>query len=190
MEADWSVEMGHDDAALEFPWASGDPAIRYYDLKKHPELLSALPEPAKHPALREFLAAINSAESPFQTAKCDVWREEVEGSEAECFASYVDVLFADHGRQLSFVDHESLVKTVCKKLAKANSPESVAELIVRRCYYHFDGCSADESVAGCCVTCYVRAFGDGPEPAYANWEVALGAIGRALLDASLPRGFR
>ena len=33
MHADFSVELGRDDPALELPWSSDDPEVRYYDLK-------------------------------------------------------------------------------------------------------------------------------------------------------------
>ena len=33
MQADFSVELGRDAPALEIPWRSDDPHIRYFDLK-------------------------------------------------------------------------------------------------------------------------------------------------------------
>ncbi len=42
MDATVSVELGAEDAHLEIPWQAGD--LRYYDLKRHPELLLELPE--------------------------------------------------------------------------------------------------------------------------------------------------
>src|ERR1043166_8395856 len=57
MRADFSVELGRDDAALELPWSSADPALRFYDLKKHPELLQQIPEAVAYPELGAFLCA-------------------------------------------------------------------------------------------------------------------------------------
>jgi hypothetical protein len=57
MHADFSVELGRDDAALELPWSSADPALRFYDLKKHPELLQQIPEAVAYPELGAFLCA-------------------------------------------------------------------------------------------------------------------------------------
>ena len=39
MEADFAVELGADDDVLDLPWASPDSNVRYYDLKRQPDLL-------------------------------------------------------------------------------------------------------------------------------------------------------
>ena len=39
MHVDFSVELGAEDDCLELPWASPDGALRYYDLRRQPELL-------------------------------------------------------------------------------------------------------------------------------------------------------
>src|SRR5438132_12804764 len=106
MHADWSVELGREDDALEFPWASADDdAPRYYDLKRHPELLLNVTE-AYHPVeMGEFLASANSSASIFETVKCDVWFTEELNEEEEIFgapckaAAYVDVIFSDQLRR-------------------------------------------------------------------------------------------
>jgi hypothetical protein len=80
MDADWSVELGAEDAALEFPWSSPDGPQRYVALQRHPELLADIPEAVQYPALGDFLRALNVPSSLWLTAKCDVWtgKEEVE----------------------------------------------------------------------------------------------------------------
>src|SRR5437764_6457446 len=103
MHADWSVELGREDEALEFPWPSpDDDAPRYYDLKRHPELLLNVTE-AYHPVeMGEFLASANSSSSIFETAKCDIWFNEELNDEEEIFgasckaAAYVDLIYSDH----------------------------------------------------------------------------------------------
>ena len=64
MDADWSVELGADDAALEFPWSSPDGSMHYVDLLRSPDWLTAIPEAKQFPELGEFLLAINESTSP------------------------------------------------------------------------------------------------------------------------------
>src|SRR5271169_4667856 len=61
MDADWSVELGADDAVLEFPWSSPDGAQRYLDLQRHPELRAEIPEAVRFPELGEFLLVMNGS---------------------------------------------------------------------------------------------------------------------------------
>src|SRR5437016_5982952 len=73
MQVDYSIELGPESPALEFPWASDDGTVRYYDLKQHPDLVLNIEEARNHKELSEFLSRINAASSPLQTAKCDTW---------------------------------------------------------------------------------------------------------------------
>src|SRR6185369_10924986 len=73
MHADFSVELGRDDPVLEIPWISDDPAVRYFDLKKCPELVLQIPEAVAHPDMGAFLSRINTQGFPLATAKCDAW---------------------------------------------------------------------------------------------------------------------
>ena len=82
MDADWSVELGHDDPALEFPWSSPDGSHRYVDLTHRPEALSEIPEATQYSQLSEFLLAMNAPSSPWQTVKCDVWAEKEDAPES------------------------------------------------------------------------------------------------------------
>ena len=43
MDADWSVELGTDDPALEFPWTSPDGAQGYIDLSNDLNGLDRIP---------------------------------------------------------------------------------------------------------------------------------------------------
>ena len=101
MHADYSVELGKDDPALELPWSSDDGATRYYDLKQHPDLVLQIPEAVGSLELCAFLTRINAAGFPLQTAKCDRWYskqilpEEEIFNAAGKFVSYVDLVFTD-----------------------------------------------------------------------------------------------
>jgi hypothetical protein len=194
--ADYSVELGRDDPALEMPWSSDDPAQQYYDLKSHPELLSQIPEAAAYPELGVFLARINAREFPLQTAKCDVWlsreilpEEEIFFSErdgTECkFACYVDLLFTDTAARLLFEKHEALVQSLCRLLKHAPQLAASVEFVLRRCYYHLAAMGgSDESKSGFYFTAYVSAFGNSEAEARKQWTIALALLQNALVQVS------
>ena len=73
MQADYSVELGREDPALELPWSSEDGVTRYSDLKRNPGLVLQIPEAVRSAELSAFLTSINAAGFPLQTAKCDLW---------------------------------------------------------------------------------------------------------------------
>jgi len=141
MHADFSVELGRDDAALELPWSSTDPAVRFYDLKKHPELLQQVPEAAAYPELGAFLARTNAAGFPLATAKCDAWRSREVAPEEEIygdrkFVSYVDLVFEDEAARCSFDKYEAFAKNLCRLLSQTPEIPAAVEVVIRRCYYH------------------------------------------------------
>ena len=142
MQADFSVELGRDDPALEIPWSSGDPSVRYYDLKNCPELVLKIPEAVANPEIGIFLTRINTPGFPLATAKCDAWHsreilpeEEVFGADRK-FVSYVDLIFVDESHRCSFEKNETLAKEICRLLSSAPDIAATVELVIRRCYYH------------------------------------------------------
>src|SRR5262245_9892256 len=174
MQADYSVELGRDDPALELPWQSEDGASRYYDLKRHPDLVLQIPEATRSLELSAFLTRINAAEFPLQSAKCDAWysqeisaEEEIFG-EAGKFVSYVDLVVAGDAPRLSLENHEALARSLCVLLKRAPEMASSVELVIRRCYYHPDDNPA-ESTAGFCITAYVSGFGENEAEARRRW---------------------
>ena len=144
MHADFSVELGRDDAALELPWSSADPAVRYYDLKKHHDLLQQIPEAVAYPELGVFLSRINAAGFPLATAKCDAWSSREVAPEEEIFGdrkfvSYVDLVFEDETQRCSFEKHEAFAKSLCRLLSQTPEIPAAVEVVIRRCYYHGEG---------------------------------------------------
>lgn len=142
MHADFSVELGRDDPALEIPWSSDDPSVRYYDLKKCPELVLQIPEAVANPEIGAFLTRINAPGFPLATAKCDAWHSREISSEEEIFGadrkfvSYIDLFFVDDRNRCSFEKNEALAKELCRLLSHAPDIAAAVELVVRRCYYH------------------------------------------------------
>jgi hypothetical protein len=201
MQADYSVELGREDPALELPWsitattaatpattsATNSTAAGYFDLKRHPELVSQIPEAADSPELSAFLTRINAAAFPLQTAKCDTWfsreispEEEIFGGGGK-FVSYVDLVFAAADPRLDFEKHEALAKNLCRLLHRAPEMKAAIELVIRRCYYHPDA-NPDESAAGFCITAYVSGFGDDEPEARRPWGIAITLLQHALVQ--------
>src|SRR5437867_2638295 len=165
MQADFSLELGREDPALELPWHSGDDVNRYYDLRRHPELVLQVPEATRLTELSAFLTRVNAAAFPMQSAKCDAWfsteistDEEVFGASGK-FVSYVDLIFAAAEHRPSFEAHEELARGLCMLLQRAPEMAASVELVIRRCYFHPDS-NPDESMNGFCITAYVSGFGE------------------------------
>jgi hypothetical protein len=203
MHADYSVELGREDPALELPWSSEDKASRYYDLKRNPELVLQIPEALNSPELSAFLTRINAVGFPLQTAKCDTWysrelspEEKIFGAAGK-FVSYVDLVFDEHepeqtgraaapraatvARRLTLEAHETLAKNLCKLLKRAPDIAATVELVIRHCYFHHEG-SPDGSDSGFCITTYVSGFGGDEAEARQRWSIALTLVQHALVQ--------
>jgi hypothetical protein len=193
VQADYSIELGHDDPTLEFPWKDREGRCRYFDLKRQPELLAALPEANEYQELREFLARVNSPSSMFETAKCDAWSTTRLNPEEDIFeagwkfGSYVDLLFSDFARRYAFDFHESMVRELVELLKKSPEIPAAAEFLVRRCYYRLEN---REGASGFYVSLYCFGYGEDNPSARKQWGIALSLINNAIrqLSAKFPSG--
>jgi len=189
MEFDWSVELGPDDPALEFPWSSPDGAQRYVDLLHRPDALAEISEALQFPELGECLRRLNLETSLWLTAKCDAWPDHDLG-EAEAlfdatvkFCSYVDLVARDPDARSSFDWHESWARAAARHLDSDTEQPIAGELIVRRCWYRPQAgsppnlgnptVSEEEPVAGFYVTLYLFGYGRDQSEANANWADGL-----------------
>ena len=191
MQADFGVELGADDDTLELPWAADDGGPRYFDLKREPELLFEVEEAQRLPALREFLAAINSPDGFLETAKCDAWfsteinpEEDIFGPACK-FCSYVDILFSETDSRFSFSQNEQLARRVTQLLKRVPEIPAAAEMIIRRCFYHLENDVRD----GFYITLYLFGYGDNELQARQQWAIALKLVENALrqVDGQLKR---
>ncbi len=190
MDADFSVELGADDEALELPWTSPNGGLRYYDIKSQPDLLLYVSEANHYQELGEFLSVANSPKSLFLTAKCDVWldeelqeAEEIYGAKMK-LASYVDILFADaseSGPRFEFERHERIADRLVQLLGRAPQISVAAEFIVRRCYYHLDN---EPVCPGYYLTFYCFGYGDDAEEARKRWGIGMNLVQNALIQLS------
>lgn len=186
MEADFAVELGAEDETLELPWAAVESGLRYYDLKRQPELLLNVAEVRRVPELGEFLAAINSPDGLLETAKCDVWssaeinpEEEIFGAPHK-FCSYVDLLFSRGDSRFSFAQHEQLARRMTQLLKRVPEIPAAVELLIRRCFFH----EAGEVSDGFYITFYLSGYGDDEPQARQRWTIALKLVENAIRQIS------
>lgn len=189
MQTDYAVELGRDDETLEMPWAAPDGCVRYYDLKREPQMLSKIEEVVRFEELGEFLCAVNAQASILESAKCDAWstneihpEEEIFGKPWK-FASYVDLLFTNPASRFSFEEHESLLKDLVTLLKKTPETPASAEFLLRRCYYD----QKDGLHEGFYITFYLFGYGEQEPEARQQWAKALAQVSSAL--ARLSTGF-
>jgi hypothetical protein len=182
VQADFAVELGADDETLEMPWAAEAGGPRYYDLKRHPELLLNVVEAQDAPELRHFLLATNAPAGALETAKCDLWssteinpEEEIFGATYK-FGSYVDLLFSDMSSRFSFAQHEQMAKLLTGLLQQVPEIPAAAEFLVRRCYYHHEKGIRD----GFYITFYLFGYGDGEAQSRQRWALGLKLVENAI----------
>jgi hypothetical protein len=186
MDADFSIELGREDPALDFPWTDPASKLAYVDLKRRPELMARVGEAEKFPELGEFLRAMNSARSMVETAKCDAWATRELSAEEEIydathkFASYVDVVFSKIDVRQSLSAHEQFARNLVELLRRAPETPSAAEVCVRRCYYGEEGLVRE----GFYCTLYVSGYGNDGGSARQNWGVGLNLMGNAIMQLS------
>ncbi len=188
MDADFSIELGREDPALDFPWKDPAGKLAYVDLKRRPESMAWIEEAERFPELGEFLRVVNSTRSIVETAKSDAWATSELSAEEEVydashkFASYVDVVFSKIDVRLSFSAHEQFARKLTELLRRAPEISSAAEVSVRRCYFGEEGGVRE----GFYCTLYVSGYGNDEASARQNWGVGLKLVGNAIVQ--LPAG--
>jgi hypothetical protein len=188
VEADFAIELGADDEVLEMPWAAPDGSLRYYDLKRNPELLREIQEVKRAPEFGDFLSTVNSAYGIFETAKCDVWstdqinlEEEIFGAKIK-FGCYVDLLFSQEHSRFLFGQHEKITKQLADILKEGPELKVAAEFLVRRCYYNVE----KEVKEGFYITFYLFGYGDDENEARRRWNTGLKLALQVIQQLSVP----
>jgi hypothetical protein len=135
MESDWEVEVGGGAPVIEARWAG------FVDLRENPERMTEIAEAVSFPALGGLLLALNGAESPVWTAKCDLWEPEQEalGGTADAgvnaaLACYVDVLPRDGEVFTTLEQAEGFCRNWVGRLRDAPGLRGRVELIVRQAF--------------------------------------------------------
>ncbi len=189
MDADFSIELGHEDAVLDLPWKDPSGKLGYVELKWRPDLLPLIPEAETFPELGKALQTINSPRSIVETAKCDAWATAELNSEEEYyeaphkFASYMDIVFSAMDARLSFSLHEEFARELVDLLRRAPEMLATLEVCVRRCYSQ-----ENEMVReGYYFTLYVNGYGNDDDSARQHWATGLNLTANAILQWSANR---
>jgi hypothetical protein len=183
MHVEVAFQLDELSAKLEIPWKGPDPASRYLDLRSDPGALQQLEQARRHLPLRNFLAAVNSADSIFATAKCATWlNQDVRigaGTEPYEFASSIDLIFALNDLNFEQQQYEGLTARLKELLTRDAPSDSLrAKLAVRRCHFRvFDRW-------GFSLTICLHARGATPEQAELRWGLGLARLQQALLFLS------
>ena len=212
MEADDAVELGPEAPALELPWQDPEGRWNYHDLRGEvgasgPEcIIDRVPEARQFPPLRNFLLKVNSPPSVWETAKSGVLPEKAvpfrpsttstgaPGAPSEnpynaAFAHncYIDVVltteFAAQRNDLEL--HRRLAKELATALSANQALEAIAEVVVRRCYFHKKE-DPEDSDAGYSLTLFLTGYGDSAAEAAENLTAAMELASESLVKLQLP----
>jgi hypothetical protein len=195
MDADFAIELGRDDPALDFPWKDPAGKLAYVDLRRHPERVGLIEEARRFPELAEFLCGANSERSGVETAKCDAWESGELSAEEEIydaaykFVSYVDLIFSDiELRRFPFDQalsvHEQFARKLVDFLRRAAEMPAAAEILVRRCYFDEDGSIRE----GLYLSLYVSGYGSDLTEARLHWASGLKVVGDAVASGRAVTG--
>lgn len=182
MEADWSVEVGPQLDAIDADWPG------FVDLHVRPDAVNEIVEAARYRPIAAALRALNAAESPLFTAKCDVWgltEGEIDADEFDAagaahtgMASYIDVLAREPGLFASFPRHEAWAQAVVERLRQSAVPCGRVDLVVR-------GARAG-GADGFGISLYAAGCGCDSAAAQASWESVLrAAVTATIIEAEI-----
>ena len=142
MDIDWEVEIGGGAPVIEADWPG------FVDLCRDPNLIHKIDEAAAFPPLAPLLLALNAADSPLWTAKCDLWEPE-----PSALAIYIDI-FPRQGRVFpQWQQAEAFCREYIARLTSVtltnSGDESAVTLVVRQAIVG--------SLEGFAVTAYLSA---------------------------------
>jgi len=149
-----------------------------YDLRADPRAIERIEAARAWPALRRFLANLNSEESLFATIGSRVWSAQEEDQAGPCvWASRVDVVFARQTANLGRGTHENLAHRLAALLERESGDALRAELRISPA--RFPG-----EISGFCLRLILCANGPTQEQAQIRWGFGLARLQQALLFAS------
>lgn len=178
MRVDFAIEVGSGDETLEIPWENAATGSRYLDLREDPRAIEQIAEARQYLQLRSFLAAVNSADSVFATARCHTSSSPSGESK---FISWIDVVFAPGLEDFNFdrANFERVADSLLELLAQDAASEALkGRLLLRRSRY------VDAGRWGFCLTLVLSARGETSGQAELRWGLALARVQQALLFTS------
>ncbi len=162
-----------------------DPNSASLDLRANPRAIDQLELARRHPPLRGFLAAVNSADSIFSTICCGTELHPGEsaavtsGEEAYEFTSSIELVFARDEFNFGLGRYQSLAQRLAELLGREATAEALrAELRLRHRGFPASGRK------GFSLTLLLYARGATPGQAELRWGLGLARLQQALLFLS------
>lgn len=182
MEADWEIEIGGGAPVVEPYWQG------FMNLRCTPEAAEVLPEVSVLPGLARVLAALNAADSPVWTAKCDVWEmdgfdphelDAADETERVGISCYVDLLPSESLKWSIHDDTVNWCKQVCLRLQQVELRSCRVELVVR-------AAELGNGQKAFAVTAYGSAVGEDGMRARRRLVEALTVLSDTLREMNAP----
>jgi hypothetical protein len=161
------------DRALTFP-----PGAGYVDLRENPRSIEQIAVARQHLPLRNFLSAINGAESPFATVSASLKYDSsaaVSSGNAYEFASQVSLVFAETSLNSDRERYRNLSSSLKDLLER--DPGNAVRATLRISLCEFPG----QNRSGFCLEIRLVAEGDTTEQAELRWGLGLARVQQALL---------
>lgn len=163
------------------PAAVFPPDQKYLDLRANPNAVDQVSGARKHLPLRNFLAAVNGADSMFLTSRATTKSDlpaAVPADRADEFASRLTVVFADSSFNSERKNYAELASAL-KELLERETADAVRAVLL------ISGCSfANEKRPGFCLGIRLVAEGESTQQAETRWGLALARVQQALLFRS------
>src|SRR5712692_2792449 len=170
------VEIVDDSKSAE-PAMTFPPAEDYFDLRENPRGVDQIAAARQYLPLRNFLAAVNSADSVFTSANAKAQPHSPPGSsgEANDFSSQTSLVFADSS--LNFErDHYAELAARLKGLLERDAGDALRVILrIAPCQF------TDENRQGYSLSIHVIAQGASTEQAEMRWGLGLARLQQALM---------
>lgn len=158
--------------AMTFP-----PVEDYFDLRENPRGIDRITAARQYLPLRNFLAAVNSADSVFTSASARAQPHSPPGSsgEANDFSSQTSLVFADHSLNFERDRYAELAARL-KGLLERDAGDAL-QVILRIAACQFTG----ENRQGYGLSILLIAKGSSAEQAEMRWGLGLARLQQALM---------
>jgi hypothetical protein len=171
----------------EIPWedaaagATGKTPDRFLDLRGDPQLIERLDAARRSPPLRNFLVAVNDADSFFFTTRSKagpVRGEAAAKPDAHEFAIRVQIAFTPTALNSSLAEWEEVAARLQELLTRESGADTLSlELLLQNCRYA-------AAPPGFCMDLELHARGATPQQAELRCGLGLARLQQALLFTS------
>jgi hypothetical protein len=146
-----------------------------FDLHDDPRSIGRIEAARQHPSLRGLLLNLNEDESPFSTLACKMWPvKEGAGDEPFEFASRIDLVASQEGRQLDEAQYQDLARRLGELLEREPGDALRVELQILPA--EFAG-----GRQGFCLRLLLFSRAAAQEQARLRWTLGLARVQQALL---------